>query len=100
MKTVIVAVGVSSALLFTGCDLEGADDARRPATTPSAERRAAGRRELRAELEWLLAPEPTCPRPRPAVPLPDEEPVATMLEILGLAPTQDPSRCPVGDLRP
>ncbi len=90
---------VSSALLFTGCDLEGADDARPSATTPAAERRAAEVAELRADLELLLSPEPTCPRPTPAETFPGEEPAAALDEILGLAPS-DPSSCSEGDQQP
>ena len=72
----MVTAMVSSALLFTGCDLEGADDARPSATTPAAERRAAEVAELRADLELLLLPEPTCPRPTPHETFPGEEPAA------------------------
>lgn len=95
----MVTAMVASALLAAGCGGHGPGDARPPATTTTAERRAAAVAELRADLELLLSPELTCPRPTPAEPFPGEEPVATMLEILGLAPT-DPSSCSEGDQQP
>jgi len=64
-------------------------------TRPSSADRAA----LRAELEWLLSPAPPCPpRPRLDAP-PTAEPIASMLQLLGLEPTPTP-HCPEGDQRP
>ncbi len=74
---------------------EPAEQARSTTARPSS----ADRAELRAELEWLLSPTRPCPPPPRLDAPPTAEPVASMLQLLGLEPTPTP-RCPQGDQRP
>lgn len=88
-----------AASLLGACNLadDPADQARSTTTTTRPSR--ADRAELRAELEWLLSPSRPCLPPPHLDGPPTGEPVASMLQLLGLEPTPTP-RCPEGDQRP
>lgn len=92
------AVLVVAASLFGACTRSD-EPAEQTRSTTTARPSSADRAELRADLEWLLSPTRPCPRPPRLDAPPNAEPVASMLQLLGLEPTPTP-RCPEGGQRP